>query len=105
MKIKNFDYIHSHKFSSNDIFRNGIFETGIPIDINPPILIIIEDTYNIVSGNTNEYQLANSPNPNNPSPMATKSVVFFLPCTYDIRVSIAPYTNKINEIARSMVST
>ena len=77
MKIKNFDYIHSHKFSSNDIFRNGIFETGIPIDINPPILIIIEDTYNIVSGNTNEYQLANSPNPNNPSPMATKSVVFF----------------------------
>ena len=33
----------------------------------------------------------NSPNPKRPSPIATKSVVFFLPCVYDIRVSIAPY--------------
>ena len=103
---KIFDYrIHSYKFSSKEIFRRGIFETGIPIDINPPILIIIELAYKTVSGNTNEYQLINSPNANNPRPTATKSVVFFFPCTYDIRVSIAPYTNKINETARSIVST
>ena len=104
--IKFFDYrIHSYKFSSNVTFRRGIFETGMPIDINPPILIMIDATYKMVSGNTNEYHPTNSPNPNSPSPIATKSVVFFLPWEYDIIVSIAPYTNRINETARSMVST
>ena len=104
--IKNFDHwIHSYKFSSNEIFRRGIFETGIPIDISPLILIMIEITYKTVSGNTNEYHPINSPNPKRPRPIATKSVVFFLPWIYDIRVSIEPYTNKINETARSRVST
>ena len=77
----------------------------MPTDINPLILIMIETTYKIVSGNTNEYHPINSPNPKSPSPTATKSVVFFLPCIYDSIVSIAPYTNKINETARSIVST
>ena len=104
--IKFFDYrIHSYKFSSKEIFRRGIFETGIPTDINPPILITMDTTYKIVSGKTNEYHPMNSPNPNSPSPIATKRVVFFLPWAYDIIVSIAPYTNRINETARSMVST
>jgi len=97
--------MHSYKFSSNETFRNGIFETGIPTAINPPILAIIEDAYKIVSGNTNEYHPINSPNPKRPRPIATKRVVFFLPWIYDIIVSIAPYTNKINETARSMCST
>ena len=77
----------------------------MPTEINPPILIIIEDTYKAVSGNTNEYHPTISPNPKRLRPMATKRVVFFLPWIYDIRVSIAPYTNKINETARSMFST
>ena len=77
----------------------------MPTDINPPILIRIENTYKIVSGNTNEYHPINSPNPKRPRPIATKRVVFFLPLIYDIIVSIAPYTNKINETARSMFST
>jgi len=97
--------IHSYKFSSNEIFRKGIFETGIPIDTKPTILIRIEITYKIVSGNTNEYHPINSPNPKRPRPTATKRVVFFLPWIYDIIVSIAPYTNKINETARSIFST
>ena len=96
--------IHSYKFSSNETFRKGILETGIPTDINPPILIRIEITYKIVSGNTNEYHPINSPNPKRPRPTATKRVVFFLPWIYDIIVSIAPYTNKINETARNMFS-
>ena len=77
----------------------------MPTDINPPILVIIETAYKIVSGNTNEYHPINSPNPKRPRPIATKRVVFFLPPIYDIIVSIAPYTNKINETARSMFST
>ena len=96
--------MHSYKFSSNEIFRNGIFETGIPTEINPPILITIEDAYKIVSGNTNEYHPTISPSPKRLRPMATKRVAFFLPWIYDIRVSIAPYTNKINETALSMFS-
>ena len=77
---KIFDYrIHSYKFSSKEIFRRGIFETGIPTDINPLILIMIDSTYKIVSGNTKEYHPINSPNPKRPSPTATKSVVFFFP--------------------------
>jgi len=35
----------------------------MPTAINPPILIRIEITYKIVSGNTNEYHPINSPNP------------------------------------------
>ena len=96
--------LNSYKFSSNEIFRNGIFETGIPTEINPAILITIEDAYKTVSGNTNEYHPTISPNPKRLRPMATKRVVFFLPWIYDIRVSIAPYTNKINETALSMFS-
>jgi len=96
--------MHSYKFSSNEIFRNGIFETGIPTEINPPILIIMEDAYKTVSGNTNEYHPTISPNPKRPRPTATKRVVFFLPWIYDNIVSIAPYTNKINETALSMFS-
>ena len=91
----------NYKFSSNETFRNGIFETGIPTDINPPILIIIEaayktvsgntneyhptiltiieNEYKTVSGNTNEYHQINSPNPKRPRPTATKRVAFFLP--------------------------
>ena len=77
----------------------------MPIAINPTILIRIEDAYKIVSGNTNEYHPTISPNPKRPRPIATKRVVFFLPWMYDSIVSIAPYTNKINETARSMFST
>ena len=77
----------------------------MPIDINPPTLIMIEDAYKMVSGNTNEYHPTNSPNPKRPRPMATKRVVFFLPWTYDIIVSMEPYTNKMNETARSKFST
>ena len=76
----------------------------MPININPPILIRIEDVYKMVSGNTNEYQPTISPNPKRPRPTATKRVVFFFSCINDIIVSIAPYTNKINETARSMFS-
>jgi hypothetical protein len=79
IKIKYFDNLmHSYKFSSNEIFRNGIFETGIPTEINPPILIIMEDAYKTVSGNTNEYHPTISPSPKRPRPMATKRVVFFI---------------------------
>jgi len=77
----------------------------MPTAINPTILSIIENEYKMVSGNTNEYHPINSPNPKRPRPIATKRVVFFLPLIYDIIVSIAPYTNKINETALSMFST
>ena len=77
---------------------------GIPIDINPAIFIEIDITYRRVSGNTNEYHPINSPNARRPRPIATKSVAFFLPLKYDIMVSIEPYTNKINEIARNTYS-
>ena len=60
--------------------------------------------YKTVSGNTNEYQLINSPNPKRPRPTATKSVAFFLPLKYDIIVSIEPYTSRMNETARSICS-
>ena len=82
--------MHSYKFSSNEIFRNGIFETGIPTEISPPILIIIETAYKTVSGNTNEYHPTISPNPKRPRPTATKRVVFLFPWIYDIKVSIDP---------------
>jgi len=51
----------------------------MPTEINPPILITIEDAYKTVSGNTNEYHPTISPNPKRLRPMATKRVVFFLP--------------------------
>ena len=76
----------------------------MPTEINPPILITIEDAYKTVSGNTNEYHPTISPSPKRPRPIATKRVAFFLPWIYDIIVSIAPYTNKINETALSMFS-
>jgi len=76
----------------------------MPTEINPPNLITIEDAYKTVSGNTKEYHPTISPNPKRPRPIATKRVVFFLPWIYDIRVSIAPYTNKIKETALSMFS-
>ena len=76
----------------------------MPTEINPAILITIEDTYKTVSGNTNEYHPTISPSPKRPRPTATKSVDFFLPWIYDNIVSIAPYTNKINETALSMFS-
>jgi len=76
----------------------------MPTEINPPILITIEEAYITVSGNTNEYHPTISPSPKRPRPMATKRVVYFLPWIYDIIVSIAPYTNKINETALSMFS-
>tara|TARA_B100001750_G_C14986097_1_gene340167 strand:+ start:152 stop:526 length:375 start_codon:yes stop_codon:yes gene_type:complete len=96
--------VKNYTFSSNVTFRSGIFNIGIPNDIRPQIFIRIEVIYKIVSGNTNEYQLINSPNPRRPKPKATKSVAFFLPLKYDIMVSIEPYTNKMNETARSMCS-
>jgi len=65
----------------------------------------MEDAYKTVSGNTNEYHPTISPNPKRPRPMETKRVVFYLPWIYDIMVSIAPYTIKINETAQSMFST
>jgi len=71
--------LNSYKFSSNEIFRNGFFETGIPTEINPTILIIIEAAYKTVSGNTNEYHPTISPNPKRPRQTATKRVDFFLP--------------------------
>ena len=51
----------------------------MPTEINPAILTIIEVTYKMVSGKTNEYHPINSPNPKRPRPTATKRVVFFLP--------------------------
>ena len=93
-----------YDFSSNVTLCNGILNIGMPNDSKPPIFIIIENTYKIVSGNTNEYQLTNSPNPKQARPIATKRVDFFFPCIYDSIVSIAPYTNKINETARSICS-
>ena len=100
------DYVlSSFSSGSNFTFCNGIRDIGIPSDVNPPIFITIEITYKIDSGNTNEYQLTNSPNPNKPKPTATKSVDFFLPCKYDNMVSIEPYTSKMNDTARITCST
>ena len=111
MKIKYFDNTRfltvkakTYKFSSNVIFRNGILNMGIPNDVRPAIFIIIDPIYKTVSGNTNEYQLTNSPNPKSPSPNATKSVAFFFPLMYDNIVSIEPYTSKMNETARNTCS-
>ncbi len=66
--------------------------------INPAILIIIDIEYNIDSGNTNEYHPKNSPNAKSPNPIDTEIAPLFLLSLYDNIVSIAPYTNKINEI-------
>ena len=65
--------------------------------INPVILIVIDIVYRIDSGNTKEYHPKNSPNAKSPNPNATEIAPLFLLSLYDNIVSIAPYTNKINE--------
>jgi len=50
------------------------------------------------SGKTKEYHARNSPNASRANPVATKRVPFLFPSIYETIVSIAPYTNKINEI-------
>ena len=59
---------------------------------------MIDAGYKIVSGKTNEYHAKNSPSASKVSPNATKRTPFFFPSIYDTIVSMAPYTNKINEI-------
>ena len=66
--------------------------------INPVILIIIDTVYRTDSGNTKEYHPKNSPNAKSPNPNDTESAPLFLLSIYDNIVSIAPYTNRINEI-------
>lgn len=85
------------KSSSNFILVKGTLLTGINKAINPPILIIIDAGYRIESGNTNEYHPKNSPNASNPNPTETEIAPLFLFSRYDNIVSIAPYTNRINE--------
>ena len=65
--------------------------------INPAILIVIDIEYRIDSGNTKEYHPKNSPNAKSPNPNDTEIAPLFLLSLYDNIVSIAPYTNKINE--------
>ena len=65
--------------------------------INPAILIVIDIVYRIDSGNTKEYHPKNSPNAKSPNPNDTEIAPLFLLSLYDNIVSIAPYTNKINE--------
>ncbi len=66
--------------------------------INPPILMVIDIEYSIDSGNTKEYHPKNSPNAKSANPIATEIAPLFLLSLYDNIVSIAPYTNRINEI-------
>ena len=72
--------------------------------IRPPILIRVETTYKIDSGNTNEYHPKNSPNAKRDNPIATDIAPLFLFSKYDKIVSIAPYASKINEIDLKMCS-
>ena len=44
-----------YDFSSIVTLCNGILNIGMPNDSKPPIFTIIENTYKIVSGNTNAY--------------------------------------------------
>ena len=60
--------------------------------------MIIDIVYNIDSGNTKEYHPKNSPNAKSANPIATEIAPLFLLSLYDNIVSIAPYTNKINDI-------
>ena len=84
--------------SSNFILVSGTLLTGMNNAINPAILIVIDVVYKTDSGNTNEYHPRNSPNANNPSPIAIEIAPLFLFSKYDNIVSMAPYANKINEI-------
>ncbi len=72
--------------------------------INPPILITIDATYNIDSGNTNEYHPTNSPKAKSDNPVATEIAPLFLFSKYDRMVSIAPYASKINDTDLKMCS-
>ncbi len=72
--------------------------------ISPPILIIVDTTYKIDSGKTNEYQPKNSPKAKRDNPIATEIAPLFLFSKYDKIVSIAPYASKINEIDLKMCS-
>ena len=66
-------------------------------ETSPDIFSKIETEYRIDSGKTKEYHAMNSPNANNASPIPTINVPFCLPSRNETSVSIAPYTNKINE--------
>ena len=81
---------YSSSSSSNLIFLNGNFETGINRANNPEIFSVIDTKYNIVSGNTKEYQAMNSPSASNPNPIPTDSAPFCFPSKYDTSVSIQP---------------
>ena len=59
--------------------------------------MVIDIEYSIDSGNTKEYHPKNSPNAKSPNPIATEIAPLFLLSLYDNIVSIAPYTNKIND--------
>ena len=65
--------------------------------IKPAILIIIEIGYRIDSGKTKEYHPKNSPNAKNDNPTETEIAPLFLFSKYDNIVSMAPYTNSMNE--------
>ena len=66
--------------------------------------MVIDIEYNIDSGNTKEYHPKNSPNVKSANPIATEIAPLFLLSLYDSIVSIAPYTNRINEIDLKMCS-
>ena len=111
-KIKEFDnsgflslFQILSKSSSNFILFNGTLLTGMNNATNPPILIVIDIEYNIDSGNTKEYHPKNSPNAKSPNPKATETAPLFLLSLYYNIVSIAPYTNKINEIDLKICSS
>ena len=98
-KYAQFHRFHHSSSSSNLIFLNGNFETGINRANSPEIFIMIDSKYSIVTGNTKEYHATNSPNASNPNPTPTDSAPFCFPSKYDTRVSMQPYTSKINENA------
>ena len=73
--------------------------------INPVILIIIDIEYSIDSGNTKEYHPKNSPIAKSANPIDTEIAPLFLLSLYESIVSIAPYTNRINEIDLKICSS
>ena len=77
---------------------------GMNNAISPPILIIVDTTYKIDSGKTNEYHPKNSPKAKRDNPTATEIAPLFLFSKYDKIVSIAPYASKINETDLKMCS-
>jgi len=72
---------------------------------SPVILIIIDAGYNIDSGNTKEYHPKNSPIAKSANPIDTEIAPLFLLSLYESIVSIAPYTNRINEIDLKICSS